>query len=109
MKYVLIWILNSIIVTNACFTFKNLTETFCNNYVTCFIDNPLIKIDKIECDPNSRHRLTLHINNLIDLEDLFLRNTETMDTLINVLRNNNSYTVLFIYIKNASSPRRKTF
>lgn len=97
-----------IISINACFIFKNSYEQICDTYITCFIKDPLLKINKTYCNPNSHRHLTLHLNTIIDMENLFLNNIETVDKLTNTLYND-SFTLFFIDIKNASYPRRKNF
>jgi len=97
-----------IIVSNACFTFKNSTHDICNTYVRCFIENPYIKINKIQCEPHSRRQLHLTMHNIDVMENFFLYNTETVDNLFNLFYND-SYTLLYIHIKNGSSSKLNRF
>jgi hypothetical protein len=83
--------------------------TISNNIIVinaCFIDNPYIKINKIYCDPNFRRQLRLTMNNIDNMEDFFLNNTETVDKFFNLLHHD-SYTLLYIHIKNELSIKRE--
>ena len=108
MKEVLFGILKLIALTNACFTFKNSTKNKCIGNVTCWIGDPLLKIDEVNCQPNSFDYLRLLIKNIDDLESLFLNNTETVHRMMSVVCNDN-LTRVFVFVANITLPSQRRF
>ena len=112
MKFLFFLFLNLIPASNACLVFRNITNKLDCRYegrlTFCFIDNPLAKIERDDCNRNSTSYLVLYLYTIDDLETFFFRNAETVEKLVDILWNRNT-SWCTIKVINASLPSRNGF